>query len=275
MKKIIFLLIVTCLSLSGFSQTSLVKLWESDSLFKIPESVCFDAANKVLYVANIDGDAWTADGKGSIGKLSTDGKIIAAEWVKGVQAPKGMGLVKNKLYVADLTELVVIDVKKGEIIKKIPLPGAVGLNDVCADDKGVIYVTDMRGKKLYRVVNDVPELMVSGLQNPNGVLKTKDALWVLDANAVNRVNADNTLTKTAEGLQGGPDGIEQTGENSFIVTCWGGVIYQVNTSTNEKTILLDGRPQKMNTADLGINHKEKIIYVPTFGQNTVVAFKWQ
>src|SRR6266480_4949455 len=62
----------------------LVKLWETDTLLKVPESVLYDPANGVLYAANIDGtDPWGKDGKGSIGKIGMDGKIIAVDWVPG------------------------------------------------------------------------------------------------------------------------------------------------------------------------------------------------
>ena len=118
-----------------FSQHQLVKLWETDSVLKVPESVLFDAANKVLYAANIDGtDPWAKDGKGSIGKVGLDGKVISAEWVAGFNCPKGMGLHKGKLYVADLDELVVIDIAAGKIEKRIPVSGAGGLNDVRSID---------------------------------------------------------------------------------------------------------------------------------------------
>src|SRR5688572_8053526 len=43
----------------------LTKLWESEATLKVPESVRFDAQRKVLYVSNIDGQPWEADGKGS------------------------------------------------------------------------------------------------------------------------------------------------------------------------------------------------------------------
>ena len=99
----------------------LVKKWETDSIFKVPESVLFDPIYKVLYISNIDGtDPWGADGAGSIGKMDSDGKNIIVEWVKGLQAPKGMGMYDGKLYVADLTEIVVIDIKGGTIEKKNP-----------------------------------------------------------------------------------------------------------------------------------------------------------
>src|SRR5262245_51104588 len=111
------------------AQHQLVKLWETDSVLKVPESVLLDAANKVLYASNIDGtDPWARDGKGSVAKIGLDGKVIAAEWVTGLNSPKGMGLHNGKLYVADLTDVVVIDIAGGKIEKRIAVPGAEGLN---------------------------------------------------------------------------------------------------------------------------------------------------
>src|SRR6476619_4289162 len=125
------ILIASCLFNTAFAQHKLTKLWETDSLLKVPESVLFDAGGKVLYVSNIDGtDPWAMDGKGSIGKVGLDGKIIATDWVSGLNSPKGIGIYKGKLYVADISSIVVIDIKKGAIDKTIPVRGAEGLNDV-------------------------------------------------------------------------------------------------------------------------------------------------
>ena len=63
---------------SAAAQPKLVKKWESEASFKVPESVYIDKAGKVLYVSNIDGEPWGKDGAGSIGKLGLDGKVIAA-----------------------------------------------------------------------------------------------------------------------------------------------------------------------------------------------------
>ena len=98
MKKNIFaltLLIFSCVAASA-QKHQLVKLWETDSTLKVPESVLYDAQNNVLYVSNIDGtDPWGKDGAGSIGKVGTDGKIIAGEWITGLNAPKGLALVNG------------------------------------------------------------------------------------------------------------------------------------------------------------------------------------
>src|SRR5512147_2760812 len=102
----------------------LVKLWESAAELKVPESVRFDAKRQVLYVSNIDGQPWEADGKGSIAKVGLDGKVIAAEWVTGLDCPKGLALSADGkwLYAADIGGIVVIDVRKGKIKRKIAIP---------------------------------------------------------------------------------------------------------------------------------------------------------
>ncbi|MDO8992765.1 MAG: SMP-30/gluconolactonase/LRE family protein, partial [Daejeonella sp.] len=179
----------------------LVLRWESDSSLKVPESVLFDKAAQVLYVSNIDGtNPWEADGKGSVGKVGLDGKVIAAEWVSGLHAPKGMGMFNGKLYVADLTNIAVIDIASGKIEKTIPLEGAVGLNDISIDSKGVIYVTDSKAKKLYRMENEKAELLAENLTAPNGVLFHQDVLYLLDGTGMFKVNADNSLSLIADGM---------------------------------------------------------------------------
>jgi hypothetical protein len=275
MKKILAAVVCTAFIFSvSFSQKhQLVKKWETDSVLKVPESVLYDADNKVLYETNIDGtDPWGADGKGSVGKIGLDGKIIKVDWVSGLNAPKGMGLYKGKLYVADLGNLVVIDIKEGKIIKSITVTGAQGLNDVTVDKKGVVYVSDSKTKQVFRVENEKPELFLDNLKGPNGVLARGDDFYLLDNGGAYKVEKDKSLTKLADGMDGGTDGIENVKGNDFIVSCWAGAIWYVSADgTKEK--LYDGREEKKNTADIGFDPKTKTVYVPTFWRNSVVAYE--
>jgi sugar lactone lactonase YvrE len=275
MKKLFLLSIAACLFTIASAQHQLVKLWSTDTILKVPESVLFDGKNKVLYVANIDGkDPWGKDDKGSIGKVGLDGKIIAVDWVSGLNAPKGMGLYKNKLYVADLTELVVIDINNGTVIERIAIEGSAGLNDVSADENGIVYVTDSRAKRVYEVKEGKASILLdsSKLKGPNGILKHKGSLYVLDAGSMHRMEKDGSLTKMAEGMEGGTDGIENVGGNDYIVSTWGGVVYYVNAD-GTKQVLLDGREQKINSADIGYDAAKRIVYIPTFWRNSVVAYE--
>jgi hypothetical protein len=250
----------------------LEKIWTTDSLLKVPESVLYDAGNKVLYVSNIDGQPAEKDGKGSIGKVGLDGRIIQAAWISGLNAPKGMGLYKDKLYVADLTEVVVIDIKKGSITGKIPVADAVFLNDISIDNQGVVYVSDSRSAKVHKIENGNVMLLVEKLQGPNGLLAIKDGLLILDRGSLLKMTKDGQLSKLADGMDPGTDGIEMVNENEYIVSCWAGVMYYVRTNGN-KTTLLDTRNDKINSADIGYDSKRKIVYVPTFYRNTVTAYQ--
>jgi sugar lactone lactonase YvrE len=275
MKKLAFFVAFTTILLSATAQHQLVKLWESDTTLKVPESVLFDGKNNVLYVTNIDGkEPWGKDGKGSIGKVGLDGKIIAVDWVSGLNAPKGMGLHKNKLYVADLTELVVIDINKGTIVERIAIEGSAGLNDVSAEENGTVYVTDSRARRVYEVKDGKASVLLdsSKLKGPNGVLKHKGSLYVLDAGSMYRMENDGSLTKLAEGMEGGTDGIENVTGGDYLVSTWSGVVYYVNAD-GSKQVLLDGREQKINSADIGYDAAKRIVYVPTFWKNSVVAYE--
>lgn len=277
MKKIVLTLSACFICLAMYAQHQLVKLWETDSVLKVPESVLFDGKNKVLYVSNIDGtQPWGKDGKGSIGKVGLDGKVLAAEWVTGLNAPKGMGMYDGKLYVADLTEIVVIDISKAVIEKTIPL-NAAGLNDITISPDGVLYVSDSRMRKVHKVplaapATNEPVLDSTQLRGPNGLLYHNNTLFVLDAGSLFQLGADGKLLKLAEGMEGGTDGIEPVTDAEFLISTWSGVVYYVKAD-GSKEVLIDGRAQKINSADIGYDRKNRVVYVPTFWKNTVAAYE--
>jgi DNA-binding beta-propeller fold protein YncE len=273
MKQILSLAVILFAANIVFAQHQLLKKWETDSTLKVPESVLFDGKNNVLYVSNIDGAPDGKDGVGSIGKVGLDGKIIMVDWVTGLNAPKGMALVKNTLWVADVDQMVAIDIKEGKIIKTIPVEGAGFLNDVAADGQGIVYVSDSKTKKVHKIEKDKVSLVLENLQGPNGLLVHDNDLYVLDNGTMNKVKK-NELKQLASGLEGHTDGIEHVKGNEFIVSGWEGVIYYVDAN-GKKEKLLDTRAEKINSADIGYDPKNKIVYVPTFFKNSVVAYQLQ
>lgn len=276
MKKV-SLFFLGALAMAGIASAQqthkLEKIWQTDSVLKVPESVIFDAKNKVLYASNIDGtDPWAKDNKGSIAKIGLDGKIIAVEWVRGLNAPKGLGIYKDNLYVADVTDVVVIDISKGEIKKRIPINNAEGLNDITVDPKGVVYVSDSKTRRVHRVKGNDTSLFLESMQGPNGVLWHDDSLYVLDKGGLYRITYDKHMRKLADGMEGGTDGVEPVTKDEFIVSCWAGVIYYVHAD-GTKELLLDTRNDKMNSADIGYDPISRTVYVPTFWRNSVVAYE--
>lgn len=270
-----FVLFFCCLPLQRLlaQEHALVKLWQTDTLLKTPESVLFDAGDKVLYVSNIDGQPWEKDGRGSIGKIGLDGKIINVDWVTGLNAPKGMGRYKNNLYVADVDNLVVIDIAKASISKRIPLEGAQSLNDVSVDKKGKVYVTDSKAGKIFFLDGDKLVLFVEDYKGLNGVLALGADVYAVAAGAFYKIDAaTKKAVKLAEGMEPATDGIEEVVSNEFLVSVWNGLIYYVKADGKVQQ-LLDTREQKSNTADIGYDAKTRTVYVPTFFKNSVAAYQ--
>lgn len=267
--KLIPLLTMICMATYASAQPRLEKIWETDSIIAIPESVL--SAGDVLYVSLIDGGPWDADGKGGIGKLDSEGKNYQPDWISGLHAPKGMGLFSNRLYVADLSDVVVIDIAASRIDKKIAIPGASGLNDVTVDKNGIVYVSDSQTGMIWRIENDSASLFLENMQGVNGLKAVGDDLIIAAGKSLISSSRDKKITNIAELKEGG-DGIEPVGNGDYIVTAWAGYIWYVHADGRVET-LLESHGQKINTADIGYDPQKKIVYVPTFFAKTVAAYQ--
>lgn len=271
MKCILLPLLLGAVTAVQAQQHRLEKLWQTDTILAVPESVLPGEKENVLFVSLIDGGGWDADGKGGVAKLSPDGKTYKGTWITGLHAPKGLGRHGNRLYVADITEVVVIDIKKGAIEKRIAVDSARGLNDITVDKKGNVYVSDSRTARIWKIQNDQPALYLENLKGVNGLKSVGDDLIIAAGKTFLKADARKNLTKIAELPQGG-DGIEPVGNGDYLVTSWGGYIFYVSAGGQVET-LLETHQQKINTADIGYDPKKKMVYVPTFNGKSVVAYQ--
>lgn len=271
MKKLLFPAIVL-ISVSVHAQKHhLVKLWETAQVINVPESVLPDINKNILYVSLIDGGAWDADGKGGVAKLTMTGKIIDTNFITGLNAPKGLGKYGERLYAADISDVVVIDIKKGKIEKKIAIPGAQGLNDITVSDKGVVYVSDSKTSKIWKIENDQPTLFLENINGANGLKSMGNELVFAQGKDLMKAGPDKKVTKIAEVTEG-IDGIEPVGNGDFLVTSWVGYIYYVYPDGHFET-LLETHDQKINAADIGYDPAKKIVFVPTFMHKTIAAYQ--
>jgi DNA-binding beta-propeller fold protein YncE len=213
------------------------------------------------------------DGKGGIAKIQTNGKVINPYWVHGLNAPKGMAKVGNRLYVADINEVAVIDIASGKIIKKIKVEGAEGLNDVTVASTGIIYVSDSKKATVWKIEKDNPSLYLENMQGVNGLRAVRNDLYIASGKSFVKADMKKQVAPVATLPQGG-DGVEPIGNGDFVVTAWGGWIYYVSADGNVET-MLDTSPEKKNTADIGYDPVKRIIYVPTFFGKTVSAYRLQ
>ncbi|WP_121354780.1 ATP-binding protein [Flavisolibacter nicotianae] len=268
MKPLLFALL---LFFSSTHSQQLEKRWETDSVVAVPESVLPDTQNGLLYVSLIDGNPWDADAKGGIARLKDDGTNYDSAWVKGLNAPKGLGLYKNHLYVADISEVVVINTKTAQAEKRIPIPGASGLNDITVTDEGIIYVSDSKTARIWRLEKEQPVLFLENMQGVNGLKAVGRELYIASGKSFVKADENKTITKLAELPQPG-DGIEPLGNGDFLASAWSGYIFYVSANGTVKT-LLETSASKKNTADIGYDPVKKIVYVPTFFAKTVAAYQ--
>jgi len=262
--------------------------WEAKG-FKAPESMLFDKERNVIYVSNVDGKPMDKDGKGSIALLSVDGKKADQEWVTGLNAPKGLALVKNTLYVADINMLVAIDVTKKKIINRYTIEKAKFLNDVVADKDGSVYVSDFLDNTIYRFKDGKLEKWFSDkkLETPNGLLIENNKLFVGSWG----VMTDGFATKVAGHMKsvdlkskeisslgnakpaGNLDGIESDGKGGYFVTDWmAGALLHINPNGEFKTLL----DIEQGSADLGVISKDGMpntLLIPMMNDNVVRAYK--
>lgn len=255
---------------------SLSKKWETDTTLTTPESVYHDAANNVLYVACIGAVPPDAkDGDGFLAKVGLDGAILEQKWVTGLDAPKGMGMVGDKLYVTNITEVVEIDAKSGEITQRYPVEGAQFLNDITVDDAGNVYFSDSNTNRIFVLANGTVAQWAEGeaLGGPNGLLAENDRLLLatFGKGNLNTISlTDKEVKMVVDSIPGG-DGVVKLGED-YLVSNWNGEVYYI-TSDWEKTKILDTKDQGANAADIELVSNQNLLLVPTFFGNQVVAYE--
>jgi DNA-binding beta-propeller fold protein YncE len=204
--------------------------------------------------------------------MSLDGDLDDVNWVTGLNAPKGMAHFDGKLYVADVDELVVINIKSAEIEKKITVPGAIFLNDVTVDTKGTIFVSDMKTGKIHRYLNNVLDDYVTKIENVNGLKVIGSNLVVGAGTHLYLIDNKKNRLDIASGFAQGIDGVESLNRGDFLVSCWAGLLYYVHLS-GKVDLLLDSQKEAINTADIGFDSVTQTVYVPNFLKNSVTAYK--
>ena len=266
--KIIITIILACSSiLSGQAQTqkTIDSLVGPESVLKIDDK---------LFVSNLKG--------GFISELSADGKFIRRNFQKTVlHAPKGLASMNNILYVTDTSRVVGFDIKSGEQVFELTIPGAKFLNDVCTAGKNKLAVTDSKSDHIYLIKTKGKTIQFLGsVAGANGVTynaKTKQLyacgvgiqwngqgkLYVKDL-----AKRDTLFTELQNSPTGFFDGIEIMDDDHLMVDDWshGGrlFVYDLNTHSSTSHTLNYG------TADLYYDKASGDIYIPDVYKNRIV-----
>jgi sugar lactone lactonase YvrE len=265
----------------------------------VPESVKYDADMDVFFVSNINGNPSQKDGNGFIAVVRADSTSVVkmlAESGKApagggkavtLNAPKGMAIKGDTLWVADINVVRAINKRTGASIADVTVANSTFLNDVAIGPDGAVYVTDTgiafdaNGgmthpgvNRIFRIAGGKVTTVAEGdsLRNPNGLAyDAAGKRWLLAPFDGKDVQAMADGSKSATIVSSGPgqyDGIELLGDGRIAVSSWAdSAVYIISNGTMTKAITGVDAP-----ADIGVDTKRGIIAIPRFNAGKVEYF---
>lgn len=244
-----------------------------------PESVIYDSNKSLLYISNVNGNPGAKDGNGYILSCDLEGNIIEEKMITDMDAPKGMAIDGNKLYVSDIDTLIEIDLGNNEIINRYQSSEGMFFNDVAADGYGGIFVTDTGANRIYKLSNGELELFCDSqkLDAPNGIVFDNDQLimvsWGLpgdgDIGSLKKISSDgDDVVRYGENRKA-LDGIEVINNDEYFVTGFmSGSLYYVKNGLFTELV-----KESEGTADLEYIKESGMILIPQMSQNKLLAYK--
>ncbi len=256
--------------------------------FKTPESVRYDSADDVFFVSNINGAPIEHDGNGFISRVKGDGTVDSLHFIQGgrgrvsLDAPKGLAIVGDTLWVADIDHVRAFNKRTGATIANLDLKAkhATFLNDVVAAPDGVIYITDTSVDGSFKHVGTDRIFAIAPgrritvaaagdtLGGPNGIAwdPTKK-YFVLGGFGTKNVFSwmpGQPPQKLAVGA-GGYDGVEVLADGRVLVTSWADSTISV-IAGDHLSPLVRGVSAP---ADIGIDTRRQRIALPRFQDDRV------
>ena len=254
-----------------------------------PESALHDELADLYLVTNINGTPFGDDGVGYVARFYPDGRPENLKWIDGAKsgvelnAPKGMAIVGDTLYVADVTAVRKFDRTTGAPKGAIVVHGSTFLNDLSAAADGTIYVSDtgllapdFKASKTDAVYAISPNGAVqtvkksTDLAQPNGLLAGDgDVLMVnwIDG-TLNRLDSGGSVTKLSRLPAAQLDGLVKTKDGVYLISSWAGsCVYSLKDGV--VTLAIPNLPEP---ADLGYDAKRERLLVPYFKLNKLDVF---
>ncbi len=264
------------------------RLAVTDSSIKTPESVLYDAAGDMYFVSNINGSPFDKDNNGFISHVMPDGMVHDAHWIQGgtkgvtLNAPKGMGIKGDSLFVADIDAVRIFNRETGAPQGTRTIKGATFLNDIAVGPDGTVYVTDTGVKPgpggafadagsdaVYRFGPGGKAVAVAtgaALGHPNGITVTDNGLVVVTFGTGEVYRLDPTTgakTVMPKPPKGQLDGVEMLADGSFLISSWeGAAVYRL--SNGVYTTAVDS---VTSPADIGYDRKRGVVLIPIFAGN--------
>lgn len=252
-----------------------------------PESALYDPQQNVYYISNLNGGLLTADNNGFISRVNAETFAVELQWIAGGQkgvtldAPKGMALVGDTLYVSDIAGVRKFDRRTGAQLGIVILPGATLINDLTSDGN-IVYVSDTglrpgpgrafidtKTDAVWKIQNDRAEKIASGheLGHPNGLDFVDGHLRVVTFGGEEMYVLDGGKRSAEVSLPSGElDGITRASNGDVLISSWAGNEVFRGPAKGPFTAILGGISAP---ADIGYDNKHHRLLVPHSGSNLV------
>ena len=279
MKKIALSLITT--AILGFASTVTVEGFSS------PESTIVNKSD--LYVSNVGKELKPTlkDGDGFISKLDVNGKIKELHFIDGLDAPKGMGIIGNTLFVADINTLRGFDLQTKKEVFNVVFEGVNFLNDITVKDSNTLFIGASDTSAIYEVnISNKSYKKLMDFIVPNGLFYEDGILYAAQLGSTTQnmfdgkgklykidLKDNNKLTQLGT-FEGVLDGVTKVG-NKVYVSDWGnakktGIIRVYDLKTKKESVL--EAELFMGAADFWIDEKSKKIFMPQMIGSKVTIF---
>jgi hypothetical protein len=240
--------------------------WVAQGEFCEPETV-LPLPDDTLLISNVCG--FEQSGSGFLTLLDGDGSVIDWRIVDELDAPLGMALVNEQLYVIDDNRVRVFRWPGYEPLRTIALETAVA-NDIAVADDDWIYVTDSARGEVVAIGPDLEQSVLTGesqFPGANGIHINDDDLWVGGGRLWHVDLVFGTVTTVGPRWVGGIDGIEQEVDGTLQVTPVAGPLIRM---TSEIEVYAG---EGTSSANHGYSESLGLALIPTGFDNTVIAIR--
>jgi hypothetical protein len=260
-----------------------------------PESARYDRDLDVWFVSNVNGTPLTKDNNGYISRIRPDGTPYTIKFIEGgkkgvtLNAPKGLAINGDTLWVADIDFARAFNKRTGELIANVSAQGrAKFLNGATVGPDGAIYMTDTgilfgsNGSvshpgpdQVFRITKGGATAVLKSqkLEGPNGITwDQKNKRFVIVSFTGKGIYGWKPGDKDLETIGTGPgqhDGVAILPDGRLLVTSW---------ADSSLFILENGKATKVasgvaSPADIDVDPKDSRVAVPQLMMNKVQFFE--